>query len=344
MMKRTFLYILTAFILLSCHSGKDIPDISHIKVNLQVMRFDKDLFALDSSNLNRSIASLSAKYPQFYRDFMTNILGVDPKDSMAGEILVKFIHDFKVIKEKSDQKFQNIDAISSEVKDLLRRTKYYFPEYRQPEKLIAFIGPMDAFYENSLGWSGDIITSEGLAIGLQMHLGSDAPFYAESQGSGYPLYISRRFEPEYIVVNCARNIVDDIFPEKSVAVTLVEQMVDKGKRMYAVDQLLPTVPDSIKIGYTASQLKACYNNEGLIWNMFLQNNLIYESDFQKTKSFLSEGPKTAELGDDSPGYITLFTGWQIVKAYMEKYPKTSLIQLMDLDNRKLFELSKYKPK
>lgn len=344
MMKRTVLYILSVLAIASCQSGKEIPDISNIKVNLQVLRFDEDLFNLDTTDLKGSLKVLSSKYPQFYLDFMTNILGIDPNDSLAGKIVVKFIQDFKVIKEQSDKKFTDLSATANEVKDLLRFTKYYFPEYKQPEKLITFIGPMDAFYENSLGWSGDIITSDGLAVGLQMHLGANAAFYAESQGSGYPQYISRRFEREYIAVNCARNIVDDIFPQPPAVGTFIEQMVDKGKRMYIIDQLLPNIFDSLKTGYTASQLKACYNNEGLIWNMFLQNNLIYETDFQKIKTFLSEGPKTAELGDDSPGYIALFTGWQIVKSYMQKYPETTLKELMRLDNRKIFELSKYKPK
>jgi hypothetical protein len=51
-----------------------------------------------------------------------------------------------------------------------------------------------------------------------------------------------------------------------------------------------------------------------------------------------------ELGDNSPGYISLFVGKRIVETYMEKFPETSLQQLLEVDNRKVYELSKYKPK
>ncbi len=228
---------------------------------------------------------------------------------------------------------------------MLRYTRHYFPEYALPEKLITYIGPMDAFYEASLGWSGDIITTSGLGVGLQMHLGKIAPqFYREGEGGqGYPDYIARRFTPEYIPVNCAKNIIDDIYPDQSRSRPLIEQMVDKGKRLYILDKLMPETPDTLKIGYTGNQLAGCVKNEALVWNLFTVNNLLYESDYQKIKSFVSEGPKTMELGDDSPGYIALFTGWQIVKAYMEKNPETTLKQLISLDNRKVFESAKYKP-
>ena len=61
-------------------------------------------------------------------------------------------------------------------------------------------------------------------------------------------------------------------------------MVDKGKRLYILDKLLPQTPDSLKIGYTANQLKGADKNEGLIWNFFVENNLLYETDGQKIKS------------------------------------------------------------
>jgi hypothetical protein len=228
---------------------------------------------------------------------------------------------------------------------MLQYTKYYFPEYPLPEKVITYIGPMDAFYEASLGWSGDIITASGLGVGLQMHLGNVSPnLYREGEGGqGYPDYIARRFTHEYIPVNCAKNIIDDIYPDQSRTKALIDQMVDKGKRLYVLDRLLPDTQDSLKIGYTGNQLAGCIKNEALVWNLFTANNLLYESDYQKIKSFLGEGPKTMELGDDSPGYIALFTGWQIVKEYMKKNPGTTLKQLLAMDNRKVFEASKYKP-
>jgi hypothetical protein len=339
----TFLF-LAALLLAACSTEKKKPNVSGIKLSLDVQRFEQDLFASDTNNIAGAVSALAAKYPGFFNDFMGNILGIPPGDPQAGLIVKKFITDFRPVKEAADARFRDFTHVGNEVTQMLKYTRHYFPEYPLPAKLITFVGPMDAFYESSLGWSGDVITSSGLAVGLQMHLGAGSPMYAEEGGKGYPQYISRRFEPSYIVVNCARNIIDDMYPDQSRNKTLVEQMVDKGKRMYVLDHLLPDVPDTLKIGYTANQLAGAYKSEAAIWNMFTINNFLFESDYQKLKSFVGEGPKTPELGDESPGYIALFTGWQIVKKYMNDHPNTSLDEMLKMENRKLFELSKYKPK
>ncbi len=336
--------IVLSLFIFSCKQARHAPDVSGIKVELKTQRFDQDLFALDTNNLATSVQALQQKYPQFLGDFMNNILGVSPADPNTLLILKKFIADFKPLKQEADKAFSDFSGYSKEVEQMLRYVKHYFPKYQLPQHLIGFIGPMDAFYEASLGWSGDIITSSGLGVGLQMHLGAESPFYMQADGKGYPEYISRKFEPEYIPVNCAKNIIDDIYPDQSKTLTLLDQMVDKGKRLYVLDQLLPATADTLKIGYTKAQLQGCLKNEGLIWNMFIQNNLLFETDFQKIKSFVGEGPTTLEIGENSPGYIILFTGKRMVEAYMDKYPETTLQQLLDMDGRKLFEASKYKPK
>jgi hypothetical protein len=140
-----------------------------------------------------------------------------------------------------------------------------------------------------------------------------------------------------------KNIIDDLFPEKSQERPLIDQMVEKGKRMYVLDKLLPYTADTLKIGYTGKQL-ACYENEANIWSLFLQNNFLYSIKPAVNKNYLQDGPKTEELGDASPGFVGLFVGWQIVKKFMDKNPNLPLAELMQMDNRKIFEQSKYKPR
>ena len=59
---------------------------------------------------------------------------------------------------------------------------------------------------------------------------------------------------------------------------------------------------------------------------------------------MNDGPKTAVLGEGSPGFIGQFVGWKIVKKWMDKNEKTTLDVLMKTDPRIIFEQSKYKPK
>jgi len=346
-MKKNPFCLSILLILFACNSKTDAPDVSGIGIDLATLRFERDFFSIDTSNLPVSLMGLQSKYPGFAEDFLENILGIPIADTNpdAAFAIKKFIVDYAAVRDSTTRIFDGFEQQEKEIRRGLQFVKYYFPEYPTPEKLITFIGPLDAYFQASTSGYGDIITPDGLGIGLQLHMGRKSSFYTSELGRQlYPQYISRRFEPNYIPVNCMKNIIDDIFPDQSVGKPLVEQMIDKGKRLYVLDRLIPLTHDTLKLGYTADQLKGCISNEGLIWNFFVENNLLYEADPMKIKSFVNDAPKTAELGDESPGFISLFIGRQIVKAYMEKFPETRLQDLLRLEAGKIFADSKYKPR
>lgn len=340
---------LTAFILLaiccwSC-SGKKIPDVSHIKTDLQVQRFEQDFFAIDTNDIEASIPALHQQYPVFLGDFVQNILGLSLEETeRTNEAIRIFLRDYQLVKDTADKVFKDLSDIEKEIKRGLQFVKYYFPDYPLPEKLITFIGPLDAVFQTPLGKTGDVITEDALAVALQLHLGAEASLYQSGIAQTiFPRYVSRKFTPEYIAVNCIKNVVDDIFPGLPNR-TLLDHAVDKGKRLYLLDLMMPHTPDEIKTGYTKQQLKGAYDNEGYIWSFLAQNNLIYNTDPLRIQSYVEESPYTQELGEGSPGNIALFTGWQIVKKYMELFPDTSLETLLATDAQTILHQSKYKPR
>ncbi|OQP58611.1 hypothetical protein [Niastella populi] len=337
-MKQTGLVLLIVAALFSC-KDKNVPDVSDIKVELTVKRFEQDFFAIDTNRVMAALNQLGQKYPLFLGDYLFNILelpGISDTSTRVQALIKKFIGDYKTVKDSADQVFRNFKPIEKDVKKGLQFVKYYFPAYKPPVQLITFIGPMEGF--------SDVITRDALAVGLQLHMGEQYSLYSSSMGqSVFPAYISRRFTPDYIAVNCMKNIINDIAPEKGGSLALVEQMVEKGKRLYVLDKILPYTHDTLKTGYTGAQLKGCYENEGMIWNFFLANNLLYSREAVHIKSYLEEAPNTPELGDRSPGAIGIFTGWQIVKKYMSKNPELSLNELLNTDPKKIFEESKYRP-
>lgn len=346
-MKKTISILFSVLILFSCNNI-DAPDVSNIKISVEIQRFDKDFFAIDTNNILPSLQQLNAKYPYFLGDFLQNILGLPPVNdtSMATIAAIRrFLSDYRPVKDSANSILGNLEAVRDDLLKSLKFVKHYFPKYNLPGKLLTFIGPIDAYFEGSLGGYGDVITNDALAIGLQLHLGNNFSLYKSEMGQAlYPAYISRRFTPAYIPVNCIKNIIDDMFPDQTSGKHLVIQMVEKGKRMYLLDKLMPFTPDTLKIGYTQSQLKGCYNNEGLIWNYFLTNSLLYSNDPAMIKNYIGESPNTPEFGEGAPGNIGLFTGWQIVKKYMDNNPVLSLESLMQTDSKKLFEESRYRPK
>ena len=349
-MKKILIPLSCIIFCFSCRSNSNIPDVSGIKVNVETRRFEQDFFSIDTMNIAPSFTTLLKKYPHFTPDFVGNILGLDldslliPGNAQDSAVRL-FIHDYRRIKDSSDLIYKNFNKETDEIKKGLQFVKYYFPDYKLPQAVITFIGPINANFETSFGTQGDILTSEGLGIGLQLHLGKNFSLYKSQEGEEqYPAYLSNNFDAQHIPVNCMRNIIDDLFPDRSDSKPLIEQMVEKGKRMYLLTKFLPNTPEYICFGYTKKQLKDSYTNEAVIWDFFLNNGLLYNSEQNIIKNYIGESPKTQELGDDSPGNIGTFSGMQIVKKYLEKFPETTLAVLMKTDAGEIYSKAKYKPR
>jgi len=330
--------VIISSLLISCNSGEKIPDVSNIKIQLITEHFEKDLFRLDTINFQANLEQLIAKYPSFGENFLYTILGTDPKwnaDSVASYVK-GFVNAYRNVYDSSANVFKDFSPYEAELKKGLQFVKHYFPNYKIPEKIITYVGPLNGY--------GDIVSDDALIVGLQLHLGKNFSLYkSELVQQTYPDYISNNFEPGYIAVNNFKNIVLDLFPEKMEDKSLVQQMVEKGKRLYVLTKLLPYEDEYKLIGYTPVQLKDSYDHEKNIWDLFVQNNLLQTIDNNIIKNYIGESPKTQELGDASPGNIGSFAGWQIVKKYMQKNTETSLQKLMVTDAETIFQEAKYKP-
>jgi hypothetical protein len=224
--------------------------------------------------------------------------------------------------------------------------QYYVPGWKpdSPFVISTFIGPMDAFEPFPLGDYGDVRTANGVGIALQFHLGADQPLYEDGRRAGiFYDYQTRRFTPEMMAVNSVKNIVIDAFPYSEPGLNLVDEMIEKGKRLYLLEKLMPGTEDSLQLGYTTQQLKGCYANEALIWNYFVKNDLLYSKETSVNKAYIKDGPKTTELGDGAPGYIGLFTGRQIVRSYMKKHPDVPIADMIRKPASEILSEAGYKP-
>lgn len=325
--------VLAAAVLSGCELTSSPPDVTDIRIPWEVQRFERDLFQVDTLQLDKALDQLAARHPGFTQDFLYNILGSRP-EQVAKDLpgFMKSYHEW----------YQQIpaDRLLEPQFELVRQGcayfKHYFPAYVLPKRLITFIGPVNSF--------GNILTKDALAVGLQVYMGKDYGWYGSTEGQQlYPPYISRRFEPAYIPVNCMKNLIDDLTPDQSQGQPLVEQMVEAGKRVYLLQALLPKVADSLITGYTGAQLKACYASEQGIWSFFIQNDLLFSKDITQVRDYLGDAPGTPALGEGAPGNIGQFCGWQIVKKWMKNNPETTMVELMKMPPSKIFQEAKYKP-
>lgn len=336
-MRLLFSLMVVVSVLPACNNSK-IPDVDNITIQLSTRRFERDLFMADTNQLQPAIARLAGQYPVFTQTFLGTILNVDTAwraDSMS-RYVKNFITSYRNVYDSSEKVFADFKPFEAEIKKGLQYVSYYFPSYKIPVNIITYIGPLDGF--------GDILDEGVFYIGLHQHLGNNFSSYRTVWvQETYPDYITQRFGPDYIAVNSIKNIVLDMYPEKSEDKSLLIQMVEKGRRLYLLNKFLPRTAEYKLIGYSEKQLKECYDHESNIWNLFVQNNFLQTIDYNVIKNYVGEGPKTPELGDASPGNIGSFAGWQIVKKFMDKNPKTDLKSLMQMDPEQLFQQAKYKP-
>lgn len=340
MQKHLTLYIcLLALILgVSCNNGKKLPDVSHITMSVSLNRFDTAFFTIDTNNVQAGLNTLYTKYPVFLPVYITDIMNLgafrDSNNVPKQVNLFLTTPDFRQLETAVKEKFKNSRPLQEQLTQSFRYTKYYIPSFRPPT-IVTFISGIANY--------GAITIDTILGIGLDMYMGADFPPYA--QIPDYPEYMIRRFDPAYIPVNCMQVIQQQLYPASRNGGNLLEQMIEAGKQQYFLDKVLPTTADTLKLGYSKEQLKWCYDNEQMIWQFFVQNNLLYSSDWQDINHFINDGPSTQGMPEGSPGKIGYFVGWQIVKKYMEKHSDTTLQQLMEnKDLMEIFKAAKYRPK
>jgi len=331
--------LLTSVLLFSCNSADKIPDVSSVKIELSTQRFDQDFFGIDSTNFAPLLDKLEAKYMSFGENFVYQILQADPHwpaDTVATYV-GKFASLYRPIYDSSQLIFKDFSPYEKEIKKSFQYLRHYFPDSAIPKRITTFIGPLD-------GTGMAIADDSVLCVGLHAYLGKNFSLYKSALvQETYPEYVTSRFEPGYIAIDGIKLIMQNMYPENLEDKPLVQQMVEKGKRLYMLSKILPYTEEYKLIGYTKEQMADTYVHERNVWDLFVQNNLLQTIDNNIIKNYIGDSPKTQELGEGSPGNVGSFAGWQIVKKYMLKNPNTSLKQLMETDAETIFAEAKYKP-
>ncbi len=174
-----------------------------------------------------------------------------------------------------------------------------------------------------------------------MHMGADFPIYGMLPD--YPAYLVRKFTPEYIPVNVMKVVQQDLYPPHEERLAAGREPHRPGQATVFPEKVLPETPEEVRLGYTKEQLDFCKENEEMIWQYFVQNKLLYTTDWQDIMRYTGEGPSTQGPAG-APGQIGAYTGYRIVQAYMRRNPEVSLEQLMATkDVMTIFSKAKYRP-
>ncbi len=329
-----YFLIILSFTLSGCFKNKSSADVSHIKINLKVKRFETDLFSISPINFNPESKKLEREYPEFYRLFVENIVRLGrTEDSTYLKNLKDFVgnKDINTLKKDCDSAFIDFKTYESELTESFKRVRYYFPKANIPQ-IITFVS----------GFNNAIVNTDTiLALGLDMFLGRDYRYYPSA---GFPQFIIKNLHQSAMVPTAMKGFVKFRFEENPNESQLLSRMIYEGKVHYFLDKVLPETEDSLKIGFTSKQMEWCKTYEKDIWANFIANKLLFSSDKLKINKFLDDAPFTSGLDKDSSPLLGVWTGWQIVRKYMENAPEVSLAQLMaEKDAEKILRISGYKP-
>ena len=331
--------LLTATLLLgACKSGRTYFPDNVEPADVPIVRFDQAVLALsdvtDSASLRAGVRALYKEYPDVMGLWMEEILGIMAEDSVyLCEVLPQFFQDttygFRETNARCKELFADISDIQSELNEAFGRMRT-FSDYGVP--------PIYFFIS---GFNASIFgIEEMIAVGVDMYLGSDYPYYNRVVYE----YQKQTMRKECIPVDVVSYFLFNHVPFTSDQYRLLDNMVYRGKIMFVTSLLFPKETPWEVMGYTKEQWDWCVRNERAVWGLMMDKKDLYKTEPLVLTSYLNDGPFTSEISQQSPGRLGTWVGWRIVESYMKHHPEVSLRDLLEEgDAQKILEQSYYKP-
>ncbi len=333
--------LLSLAFLHSCReSGK--PDISNSGARAEIIRYDQELASCQDVVCIRGILE---KYPAFSEIYFRHILQLSHPES-PDSILVameewKSDTTLAMITQKVSEEYGDLTEQQKQLNELFAYINYYFPD----------TVPLPAIYTCLSGMAMQSFIFEeknqhrdGIGIGLDMMLHPAIPYKRlNPDNTAFSAYLTRSWNKDHLTRKVAETILSDKMgnPQGS---RLIDQMVYEGKKLYLLKLVMPETPDSVITEFSQTQLDWCEINEVQMWSFFFDENLFFETSPVKISKYVYPAPTSAGMPEEAPGRTGVFLGWKIVNAYMKRFPKTSISELLTIhDGQLLLEKSRYKP-
>ncbi len=323
------IFIFISIGLIACKEDKCIkaPDISSIEISVNIERLDKKLNKIPTKN---DLSKLLAQNSMFAEAFLN--LSHYPSPDILLDQYYHLLNDPSIdsLFLEVENTFGNLEEIQLQFEEAFRYLKYHYPETKIPKIKTVVTGlRSDLYLSDSL-----------IIIGLDHYLGLEGKYLPMD----VPGYILKRYQKEYMVPQIML-MYSNLYNKTNLNDgSAVADMVYYGKAFYMAKNLMPCTPDSLFTGYSAFETLDIDEHEPVIWASLLENEVLFETSPIIKDKFLSERPKTLEIGENCPGRIGRWVGWRIVQKYGDQHPEITLRDVMETkDAQKIFNESKYKP-
>ncbi|MCL2245618.1 MAG: hypothetical protein FWC10_00670 [Lentimicrobiaceae bacterium] len=299
------------------------------QLNITLLRYEDDLFSLDVNNLPQEVERLSRIYPQ---------LLIEPEvwnDLTQMERLKAYLQDtIMMALHKTAQIMVKTEPLLKELETAFGYYKVFYPNDSIPT-IITMIPGLDISVPSTY------IYDDILFVNVDMYLGAENHYYG---AVGLPLYIAERCDPVYLPVDIFKKAMVYKHLERAPHTTLLEIMITEGKKLFFTEMMLPALHERFIIGYSEEKYKWASNYAGNAWSYLIEKNELFGKGDALVRCYIEESPFTKPFGNDSPGRMGIFLGWQLIKSYMKNNPEVTLVELMqETDYQKILNLSKFKP-
>jgi gliding motility-associated lipoprotein GldB len=329
-MKKYFrLSLLGLVLLLACNEDKcRESSVQSDPAKLDIERLEKVLFKAKSAD---QVEAIFRNNPGFAIGFLDS--DQYPSNAIVAQRFFNLINNPSIdtLYQEVEAEYNNFDRIENQIAGAFGKLQKIYPQTTVPKIQTVVTGLYrDISFSDSL-----------IVIGLDHFLGENAKY----KPLDVPDYIYKRYSKQHMSSIIMSFIAGQFNKSNLEDKTMLAEMIDYGKTYYMVSELLPCIPENIIIGYTDKEWSDSKANDDIIWANIIENELLYEVNHTKKNKFMGERPNVFEIGEDCPGRIGRWVGWQIVNAYMKQNPQTTIQELMDMTNAQtIFEKSKYKPR
>jgi len=316
------------------------PDVDSVADQIKLVRFDEMLMDLDTNNLAEGLKILELQESDIFNLYFRQLIPLTRNGEHDVAKLSDFIKNTNVRKSNAGikAKFQSMDDELEDIGQAVGYLRHYLPSSEIPN-LYTLYG--DYSYQAFIFEESD--GHDAIGICLDMFLGPDHNYKAiDPKSPLFSDYITGRYQRSYIPIKALGVMVEDILGPIN-GTRLLDHMIYQGKKQYILSKVFPQMPQSMLLEFSDSEYAWTTSSELGIWDFFLDQELIFDTDQQKINSYINEAPRSKGMPEQSPGRIGFYIGYKIVKAFMDKSDSTIAELVTHQDFDEIFRLSKYKP-
>ena len=341
------LSLLTLGLFAACtDDGPPPPDVSDVRIDLEVLRFDREIANLDTSRITAELTRLDSAYGSFTDVYFTHLVPVRRGDFSPeeGERVMQAFLDYplthfvdSLVSERFPEASGGVKTMVEDFAQSLRYYRHYLPEAPVPDTLVLY----DSHFELAAFLYGD----GELAAGLDFFLGPDFDYAQVAPNEPiFSNYLAESYTPDNFTGKLLRVLIEDVYPQPRSG-RMIDYLLYEGKKLYLLQLLMPGTPDHLVYEITEPQMHWLRDNETPIYTYLQQEELLYSTDVNKINKYTRPAPYTPGMPQESPGAAVNYLGRQIVDAYLQQHPDVSIPELMAMeDGQEILRGARYKPR